>query len=431
MVSCQTRTKNLECPRSSKKNSQIRGHHTRFLTKCPRVESDKKKKSLREKSEELRCPYCDIIQSNKSSLSYHITTIHYPQNLDSYEKTDQSVNLKQRKTSVEGIEVVTIDEIDSPEISNKKSNEDLSFKSDKSLVETDFSVANSNSNSKSEELRCPYCDKIQTNKSSLSYHISTVHYFQNPFLNENTNLSVKKKQIENKEEDIPKQVCRNKDLDSKVAQKEHSNEITKTDQEMIEGGASKLRPGSPSKGHEISEENTLSGWSTPATTPSSPNDSQNNSPRGGYRVWGRPRGSRGSSGAPLGSPKQQNESKSKNETETINRVKIPIKRALKNWQLVVLAIKNSPDGLVNTDDLYNFCVENFSDCSTLQPNFKNSMRHTLWKKFAQFPSDEGNNKYGMPLNQGDLLRGIDNYSVATLKAVRQLLATSCSKVWTF
>ena len=299
-------------------------------------------------------------------------------------------------------------------ISNKKSNEVLSFKSEKNLVETDFSVKLLGG--KSEELRCPYCDKIQTNKSSLSYHISTVHYFQNPFLNENTDLSVKKKQIENKEEDIPKQVCRNKDLDSKVAQKEHSNEITKTDQEMIEGGASKLRPGSPSKGHEISEENTLSGWSTPATTPSSPNDSQNNSPRGGYRVWGRPRGSWGSSGAPLGSPKQQNESKPKpkNETEAIKRVR----RVLKNCQLVVLAIKNSPDGLVNTDDIYNFCVENFSDCSTIQPNFKYeySMRHTLGKMFVQFPSEEGNNKYGMPLDQGNLLRGIDNYSVATLKA---------------
>jgi hypothetical protein len=31
---------------------------------------------------------------------------------------------------------------------------------------------------KSEELRCPYCDKIQTNKSSLAYHISTLHYFK-------------------------------------------------------------------------------------------------------------------------------------------------------------------------------------------------------------------------------------------------------------
>ena len=29
-----------------------------------------------------------------------------------------------------------------------------------------------------EELRCPYCDKIQTNKSSLEYHINTVHYFK-------------------------------------------------------------------------------------------------------------------------------------------------------------------------------------------------------------------------------------------------------------
>ena len=161
--------------------------HSRFQTKCPRVESDKKKKSLRERSEELRCPYCDIIQSNKSSLSYHITTVHYPQNLDLYENTDQSVVPKQRKTSEEGIEVVTLDENDSPEISNKKSTDDLSFKSGKSLVETDFSVKLLGE--KSEELRCPYCDKIQTNKSSLSYHISTVHYFQNPFLNENTNPS--------------------------------------------------------------------------------------------------------------------------------------------------------------------------------------------------------------------------------------------------
>ena len=151
-----------------------------------------------EKSEELRCPYCDKIQTNKSSLLYHITTIHYPQNLDLYENTDQSVNPRQRKTSEEGIEVVTLDEIDSPEISNKKSNEDLSFKSEKSLVETDFSVKLLGE--KFEELRCPYCDKIQTNKSSLSYHISTVHYFQNPFLNENTDPSIEKNQTENKDE---------------------------------------------------------------------------------------------------------------------------------------------------------------------------------------------------------------------------------------
>ena len=93
------------------------------------------------------------------------------------------------------------------------------------MVDTDFSVKLSGE--KSEELRCPYCDKFQTNKSSLSCHISTVHYFQTPFLNENTNLSVKKKQIENKDEYIPKQDCRIKDLDSKLAQKEHSKEITK------------------------------------------------------------------------------------------------------------------------------------------------------------------------------------------------------------
>ena len=288
-------------------------------------------------------------------------------------------------------------------ISNKNSNEGLSFKSEKNLVETDFSVKLSGE--KSEELRCPCCDKIQTNKSSLSYHISTVHYFQNPFLNENTDLSVKKKQIENKDEDNPKQICRKKSLDSKLAQKEHS-EITKTDQELIEGGASKPRPGSPSKdqkiseeksispskGQEISEENSLTGWSTPATTQSSPNGSPNNSPRGGRRIWGRPRGWRGCDGVPLGSPKQQNESEpntGENETEAINRVKTPttrIKRVLKNFQLVVLAIKNSPDGLVTTDELYDFCVENFSECSTFQPkpNFKNSMRHTLWKKASFF-----------------------------------------------
>ena len=46
-------------------------------TRCPGVESDKKKKSMREKSEELRCPYCDKIQTNKSSLAYHISTLHY------------------------------------------------------------------------------------------------------------------------------------------------------------------------------------------------------------------------------------------------------------------------------------------------------------------------------------------------------------------
>ena len=173
-------------------------NYSKFKTGCSRVESDKKKKILKEKSEELRCPYCDIIQSNKSSLLYHITNVHYPQNLDLYENTDQSVNPKQRKTSEEGIEVVTLDEIDSPEFSNKKSNEDLSFKSEKSLVETDFSVKLLGE--KSEELRCPYCDKIQTNKSSLSYHISTVHYFQNPFLNENTDPSIEKNQTENKDE---------------------------------------------------------------------------------------------------------------------------------------------------------------------------------------------------------------------------------------
>ena len=289
-------------------------------------------------------------------------------------------------------------------ISNKNSNEGLSFKSEKNLVETDFSVRLSGE--KSEELRCPFCDKIQTNKSSLSYHISTVHYFQNPFLNENTDLSVKKKQIENKDEDNPKQICRKKSLDSKLAQKEHS-EITKTDQELIEGRAPKPRPGSPSskdqkiseeksispsKGQEISEENSLTGWSTPVTTQSSPNGSPNNSPRGGRRIWGRPRSWRGRDGVPLGSPKQQNESEpntGENETEAINRVKTPTtrsKRMLKNFQLVVLAIKNSPDGLVTTDELYNFCVENFSECSTFQPkpNFKNSMRHTLWKKASFF-----------------------------------------------
>ena len=169
-------------------------NYSKFQTRCSRVESDKKKKILKE----LRCPYCDIMLSNKSSLLYHITTIHYPQNLDLYENTDQSVNPNQRKTIDEGIEVVTLDEIDSPEISNKKSNEDLSFKSEKSLVETDFSAKLLRE--KSEELRCPYCDKIQTNKSSLSYHISTVHYFQNPFLNENTDPSIEKNQTENKDE---------------------------------------------------------------------------------------------------------------------------------------------------------------------------------------------------------------------------------------
>ena len=289
-------------------------------------------------------------------------------------------------------------------ISNKKSNEDLSFKSEKNLVDTDFSVKLSGE--KSEELRCPYCDKFQTNKSSLSCHISTVHYFQNPFSNENTNLSVKKKQIENKDEYISKQDCRIKDLDSKLAQKEHSKEITKTDQEMIEGGASKPRPGSPSKGQkisdekslspskgqEISEENSLTGWSTPATTQSSPNGSPNNSPRGVCRVLGRPLRWRGCDDTPLGSPKQQNESKpntGENETVAINRV--TIKRVLKNCQLVVLAIKNSPDGLVTTNELYNFCVENFSECSTFQPepNFKNSMRHTLWKKVSFFSESIG------------------------------------------
>ena len=312
-------------------------------------------------------------------------------------------------------------------ISNQKFNEDLSFKSKKSLVEKDVSVKLSGE--KSEELRCPYCDKIQTNKSSLSYHISTVHYFQNPFVNENSDLSVKKKKIENKDEDNPRQICRKKSIDSKLSQKEHSVETTKTDQEMIESGASKPSPGSPSKGQEISEQNSLTGWSTPATTPSSPNSSQNKSPHG--VGWGqeRPRGSWGSGGAPFGSPKHQNKSDpntGENETEAINRVKTSkarTKRVLKNCHLIVLAIKNTPDGLVNTDELYNFCVENFSECSTFQPkpNFKNSMRHTLWKKFVQFPSEEGNNKYGMPLDQGNLLRGIDIYSVATLKAVGQLL----------
>ena len=70
--------------------------HSRFQTKCPRVESDKKKKSLKEKSEELRCPYCDIIQSNKSSLSYHITTIHYPPNLNLYENKNLSQGYRNR-----------------------------------------------------------------------------------------------------------------------------------------------------------------------------------------------------------------------------------------------------------------------------------------------------------------------------------------------
>ena len=280
-------------------------------------------------------------------------------------------------------------------ISNKKSNDDLSFESEKNLVETNFSVKLLGE--KSEELRCPYCDKIQTNKSSLSYHISTVHYFQNPFLKENTNLSIKKKQIENKGEDNPKQICWEKSLDSKSAQKEHL-EINKTDEEMIEGGPSKGQKISeeislsPSKGQEISEENSLTGWSTPGTTQSSPNGSLNNSPRGGRRVRGCPISWRGRDDIPLGSPKQQNESQpytGENETEAINRVKIPtsrIKRVLKNCQLIVLAIKNSPDGLVTTDELYNFCVENFSECSTFQPepNFKNSMRHTLWKKVSFF-----------------------------------------------
>ena len=163
-------------------------------------------------------------------------------------------------------------------ISNKKSNDDLSFESEKNLVETNFSVKLLGE--KSEELRCPYCDKIQTNKSSLSYHISTVHYFQNPFLKENTNLSIKKKQIESKGEDNPKQICWKKSLDSKTAQKEHL-QINKTDQEMIEGGPSKGQKISeeislsPSKGQEISEENSLTGWSTPGTTQSSPNGSLN------------------------------------------------------------------------------------------------------------------------------------------------------------
>ena len=72
--------------------------------------------------------------------------------------------------------------------------------------------------------------------------------------------------------------------------------------------------------------NVLSGSSTLATTPSSPNSSRNNStrgvgrgrgrpqgsrgcnsaPRGIGRGRGRPRGSRGSGGAPRGSPNQQN-----------------------------------------------------------------------------------------------------------------------------
>ena len=45
----------------------------------------------------------------------------------------------------------------------------------------DQSVSNQKENSSielSEELRCHYCDKIQTNKSSLEYHINTVHYFK-------------------------------------------------------------------------------------------------------------------------------------------------------------------------------------------------------------------------------------------------------------
>ena len=75
-----------------------------------------------------------------------------------------------------------------------------------------------------------------------------------------------------------------------------------------------------------------------------------------------------------------------------------IQRVLKNPQLVVLAIKNSPDGLVNTDELYDFCVKNFSDCSNLQPNFKNNLRHTL-TFFVKYPSEKGGaNKYGMPLD---------------------------------
>ena len=146
------------------------------------------------------------------------------------------------------------------------------------------------------------------------------------------------------------------------------------------------------KGQEISEENSLTGWSTPATTQSSPNGSPNNSPRGVCRVLGRPLRWRGCDDTPLGSPKQQNESKpntGENETVAINRV--TIKRVLKNCQLVVLAIKNSPDGLVTTNELYNFCVENFSECSTFQPepNFKNSMRHTLWKKVSFFSESIG------------------------------------------
>ena len=95
-----------------------------------------------------------------------------------------------------GEENQAIDEIDSTEISNKTSNEDLSLNSEKSLAE--------NLTKKSEELRCRYCDKIQSNKSSLGYHISTVHLLQNPFLNEpdeNTDPFVKKKQIENKDDE--------------------------------------------------------------------------------------------------------------------------------------------------------------------------------------------------------------------------------------
>ena len=110
-----------------------------------------------------------------------------------------------------------VDEIDSTEILNKKSNEDLTFNSEKSLAETSGKL----SGEKSEELRCHYCDKIQSSKSSLSYHIKTVHLLQNPFSNENSENTDKKKQIENKDED--NEVIR---IDYEIDSFEKSNEVS-------------------------------------------------------------------------------------------------------------------------------------------------------------------------------------------------------------
>ena len=111
-------------------------------------------------------------------------------------------------------------EIQSTEASNKTSNanEDLSFNSEKSLAE--------NLTEKSEELKCHYCDKIQPNKSSLTFHISTVHLLQNPFLNENIDPSVEKKQIENNDEVIT--------IDDKIDSIEKSNEGSILEGEIVD-----------------------------------------------------------------------------------------------------------------------------------------------------------------------------------------------------